>query len=381
MAPDPSPSWFNRKLRSIFRRDEAARSLQSLALIPSQQEVGLSPSLRDFWDVTSSPVLSHSRSYVFESSARRSHSPGPELREPSPTNSFWEPVLPAQPAVIPVPGPSAAEEKDCAICASSKMRTDFPFLPVSRGCNHRPGTCLACLQRWIHAAVTDKAWHDQVVTCPECNSAMEYNEVQLYADQATFAKYDARILNDFMSLRSDWFSCPSCRSGQIHDAVDGAPIVTCGNCTRKYCFRHRIPWHETMSCDEYDRFLADPFNFRSAFELENERAEQESEAMERRRREMEAADFRFAQSLLEDEEARAEAEARAIRDRAAREEAERLEAERKAARKRAAAAARAKAAKEAKRRANENAVSEATVRRTTKNCPACSSPIEKNDGW
>lgn len=58
-----------------------------------------------------------------------------------------------------------------------------------------------------------------------------------------------------------------------------------------------------MSCEEYDRFLADPDNFRSAFEVENERVEREKEAGERRRREMEAADSRFALSLVEEEKA------------------------------------------------------------------------------
>ncbi len=261
------------------------------------------------------------------------------------------------------------------------MLDDFPLLPVSRDCNHRPKTCLACLQQWIRAAMTDKAWHDRVVTCPECSSALEYNEVQRFADRATFAKYDERILNDAITRYSDWFSCPGCQSGQIHDAVDGAPIVTCGNCTRKYCFRHRTTWHETMSCDEYDRFLEDPVGFRSTFELENEQVEREAEAKKRRRRRKEDADFRFAQSLLKDEEARVKAEAQAKKDRAAREEAERLKAERRAARKKAEAAARAKAAKAVARRAKEEAASKATVKRTTKDCPSCSSPIEKNDGW
>ena len=210
---------------------------------------------------------------------------------------------------------------------------------------------------------------------------MEYNEVQRFADRATFAKYDERILNDAITRRNDWFSCPGCPSGQIHDAADGAPIVTCGNCNHKYCFRHRTAWHETMSCDEYDRFLEDPISFRSAFELENERVERESEAKKRRRRKREDADFRFAQNLLEDEEARFEAERRARRDRAAREETERLKAERRTEMKKAEAAARAKVAKEVARRAKENASSEATVRRTTKDCPKCRSPIEKNDGW
>lgn len=195
--------------------------------------------------------------------------------------------------------------------------------------------------------------------------------------------YDTRVLHDAVAQHGDWFRCPGagCGSGQMHDATDGAPIVTCVGCRRKYCFRHHMPWHETMSCDEYNRFLADPDNFRSAFEIDNERVDREREAEERHRREIKVADSKFARSLVEEEKALIEAEATARREEAARAEAERLEAERRAAQERAAAATRAKMAEEAKRRARENAASEAVVKQTTKNCPGCGWPIEKNDGW
>jgi len=275
------------------------------------------------------------------------------------------------------------EERDCIICAETKPSTDFPLLSASRNCSHSPQTCLSCLQRHIKTAIADKAWHPRVATCPECSCAMDYDEVRMHADRATFETFDARMLNDAITQQSNWFSCPGvgCGSGQIHDAGDRAPIVTCAVCRRKYCFRHRVAWHETMSCAEYDRFLADPVNFRSTFEAENERVEREREANERCRRELEAADFRFAQSLAEDEEARIQAEARAQKEEAARVEAERKEAERKAAEQKAQAAAKAKAAEDLKRRAKEDAASEVTVKRTTKKCPGCSWPIEKNHGW
>lgn len=280
-------------------------------------------------------------------------------------------------------GADWSEERDCVICVESKGVASFPVLSASRDCNHAPGACLACLQQHIKIAIDEKAWHGRVVTCPECNSAMAYDEVRLYADRATFETYDARVLNDAVAQHGDWFRCPGagCGSGQMHDAADGAPIVTCVGCRRKYCFRHHMPWHETMSCDEFDRFLADPENFRSAFEVENERVDREREAEERRRREMEAADSRFALSLVEEEKALIEAEAMARREEAARAEAERVETEHRAAQERAAAAARAQMAEEAKRRAKENAASEAVVKQTTKNCPGCGWPIEKNDGW
>jgi hypothetical protein len=60
-------------------------------------------------------------------------------------------------------------------------------------------------------------------------STMAYDEVRLYADWVTFETYDARVPNDAVAQHADWFICPGagCGSGQMHDAADGAPIVTC----------------------------------------------------------------------------------------------------------------------------------------------------------
>jgi len=433
MAPG-NPSWLRRKFSSVFRK-EGTTVLTTTSSHPSHPQLaaqrGSFESFTEFWEPSPAhPFWEPVRPASSAPSAARLHGKRPpcldQAQRPFPDRSPVDsqvpdapltsagqprPNIPRPPIRVfgsqrPRPGPGGplppvreaknhadissslagadwSEERDCAICVESKGIASFPILSASRDCNHAPGACLACLQQHIKIAIDEKAWHGRVVTCPECNSAMTYDEVRLYADRATFETYDARVLNDAIAQQGDWFSCPgaSCGSGQMHDAADGAPIVTCVGCRRKYCFRHHMPWHETMSCDEYDRFLADPDNFRSTFEIENERVDREREAEERRRREMEAADSQFARSLVEEEEALIEAEATARREEAARAEAERVEAERRAAQERAAAAARAKMAEDAKRRAKENAASEAVVKQTTKKCPGCGWPIEKNDGW
>jgi membrane protein involved in colicin uptake len=130
-----------------------------------------------------------------------------------------------------------------------------------------------------------------------------------------------------------------------------------------------VAWHENLTCDEYDRLLADPANFRSRFDIANEAAQQAAAA----RQAQEDADRVFAQSLLAEEQ-RVVAEERAARERAKREEreaAERAERE-KREREMREAAARKKAEEEASSR---------TVGSTTKPCPGCQAPIEKNDGW
>ncbi|KAK3372589.1 hypothetical protein B0H63DRAFT_563986 [Podospora didyma] len=198
----------------------------------------------------------------------------------------------------------------------------------------------------------------------------------------------------------NWFRCPSCQSGQLHDDPMGrSPIITCVSCHKRYCFHHQELWHETMTCDEYDQFLLDPDNFRSEFETENERAERVQEVEQRRRREMEASDRRYAESLVREENHRRDFQAWCARDdgvaweeaerghakskSATRDERERVEAERKAAQKKNQFAQdKAKAIEEVKRKKAEKLASEATIQKTTKRCPGflCGRPIERNEG-
>jgi hypothetical protein len=177
-----------------------------------------------------------------------------------------------------------------------------------------------------------------------------------------------------------WCPSPTCQAGQIHDSGSQQPIVTCSGCRQRFCFRHSVPWHESMCCDEYDAYVADPLGFRSQFERANERAEREQEEESRRRRELEDADRRFAQSLVEEEE-RAEAQRQAEAERVAREQQERRERERREAERKAAEEAKRQRARELERIHRQEQATVQTISRTTKNCPGCSSPIEKNAGW
>jgi formylmethanofuran dehydrogenase subunit E len=133
-----------------------------------------------------------------------------------------------------------------------------------------------------------------------------------------------------------------------------------------------VAWHENLSCDEYDALQADPVNFRSRFDLDNEEAEKAAAA----RRAQEDADRVYTQSLLAEEQ-RAAAEERERRERKRREEREERERKEREERERKAREARELVA----RRKREDEASQNTVSSTTKPCPGCSAPIEKNQGW
>lgn len=70
-------------------------------------------------------------------------------------------------------------------------------------------------------------------------------------------RYEAKGIMSFVSNDPNFVWCQSqyCEAGQEHVGGIDQPIVTCQSCGFKTCFKHHIPWHENMLCDEYDTRL------------------------------------------------------------------------------------------------------------------------------
>lgn len=272
-------------------------------------------------------------------------------------------------------------DRDCSICSDTKEEILFPLFSPTASCTHAPTACLECLERSIRSDLTSKIWTD--IRCPECRELLDYTDIQRYADEETFKRcvclifpssffphkelhihltyairYETLALRAAMAEAENFFWCTSgCGSGQIHESGDDQPIVICLHCDHRSCFRHSVAWHQGLTCEEYDQLLADPDNFRSRLEIDNEawRAAQQAQL---------DADRAMAHGLLEEE-------------RRAREMREKREREERESTRRAIELARQIAA----RRKAEDDMSRETLGRTTKPCPGCGWAIEKNDGW
>ncbi|KAL7941676.1 hypothetical protein V8C42DRAFT_334447 [Trichoderma barbatum] len=254
-----------------------------------------------------------------------------------------------------VPSDRESGDRDCLICTDTKEDILFPRFSPTASCTHAPTACLECLERSIRSDLTSKIWTD--IRCPECRELLDYTDIQRYADGETFKRYETLALRSAMAEAENFFWCTSgCGSGQIHESGQDQPIVICLHCTHRSCFHHNVAWHQGLTCEEYDQLLADPDNFRSKLEIDNEAwaASQQAQL---------DADRAMAQGLLEEE--RRVREMREIRER---EERERTRKAIELARQIAA------------RRKAEEDMSRETVGKTTKPCPGCGWAIEKNDG-
>ncbi|KAG6366636.1 hypothetical protein INS49_000814 [Diaporthe citri] len=248
-------------------------------------------------------------------------------------------------------------------------------------------------------------------------------EIEEYADGDTLKTHLSHMIDQTVRDMPNFTRCPNpdCNSGQVHEGGESHPFVTCAACNTQYCFRHGVPTqpqqqsppsqHDNMSCDEYDRYLADPLRFRSEHQRQQERAaveRRELEAVARARARMDRIlEQRRAAAAAAAEDSRrskeAEDAARGERERRTREDAEnaeRDERERKERKEREereerarleerryeeerarAEADRLARAAEIMRRKAEDEQSEWLIGISTKGCPRCAKRIEKNEGW
>ncbi|TGO52663.1 hypothetical protein BCON_0137g00250 [Botryotinia convoluta] len=141
--------------------------------------------------------------------------------------------------------------KECSICAEDLVLANFPHY-ISDECTHDPTCCSSCLSRSIGVQIESKEW-DQI-RCPECAVLLSFDNVKFFASEADFIRYDKNSLSSCIRSDPNFTNClgPGCNDGQIHEGGDDQPIMTCGTCSFKTCFTHKMPWHTDLTCEGYD---------------------------------------------------------------------------------------------------------------------------------
>ena len=72
-------------------------------------------------------------------------------------------------------------------------------------------------------------------------------------------RYDKILLRRALALEPNFLWCLSrtCGNGQVHENVDLLlAAVQCEECGFRMCFRHQQPWHNGMTCVEFDSLRA-----------------------------------------------------------------------------------------------------------------------------
>ncbi|CAG8689554.1 2851_t:CDS:2, partial [Dentiscutata erythropus] len=142
--------------------------------------------------------------------------------------------------------------KECDICVEKKSSS--LFLVITSKCKHSTNVCKDCVERHIETMLYEKG--DVVIQCPfeGCKQVIEHNDVKRIASHELFERFDILSLRQALRKVPDFRWCKNsrCGSGQIHYQRDIAPIMTCKACGEKSCYTHDVPWHENMTCAQYE---------------------------------------------------------------------------------------------------------------------------------
>jgi hypothetical protein len=140
---------------------------------------------------------------------------------------------------------------ECPVCAEEYPLSHFPSTPrITDRCDHTDKACLACINDTIDHTVRRGALHE--LACPLCPEKFDYGDIKAFATQEVFDRYD--YLNMRASMPDTFIMClgPNCGCGQEHGGGVGEPMMICHNCGFKTCVKHKLPWHENQTCEEFD---------------------------------------------------------------------------------------------------------------------------------
>ena len=67
-------------------------------------------------------------------------------------------------------------------------------------------------------------------------------------------RYQKYMISDTLKNEPRYRKClrTTCPVGQIHEAGDAEPLMTCMECGYRMCYVHARSWHEGQTCSQYE---------------------------------------------------------------------------------------------------------------------------------
>ncbi|KAB8300133.1 hypothetical protein EYC80_000363 [Monilinia laxa] len=137
---------------------------------------------------------------------------------------------------------------ECSICAEMTKLWKI-YQHITGKCDHPHGTytCQQCLDKYIITTMEDGFLNR--IKCPICPAVLTLKDISK-ASRTVFERY--KYLSDRASRAGNFIEClgPNCGAGQVHEGSE--PVMICCHCKFKTCVKHKLPWHEGLSCDDFD---------------------------------------------------------------------------------------------------------------------------------
>eukprot|EP01105_Mastigella_eilhardi_P007206 TRINITY_DN1870_c0_g1_i2.p1 TRINITY_DN1870_c0_g1~~TRINITY_DN1870_c0_g1_i2.p1 ORF type:complete len:550 (+),score=104.60 TRINITY_DN1870_c0_g1_i2:41-1651(+) len=135
---------------------------------------------------------------------------------------------------------------NCPLCLDDLPYERFHALT----CGHL--YCLECLRAYFQDCITSKKLP---IICPDpsCKKEVEFGDVSRVCPKDVVEKMHTFLLDVAVEKHPEVFSCcPTPDCGYVFVWEPGDPVdFTCPKCTRRYCLKCKVPFHEGVSCETY----------------------------------------------------------------------------------------------------------------------------------
>ncbi|CAE6445835.1 unnamed protein product [Rhizoctonia solani] len=181
------------------------------------------------------------------------HDSRPAAIPPQPSMLPTSSLVPIEAA--PIPSNPIVEMQMCVVCFEQGPGVRFAARSPTVMCQHGATVCVSCLEQHILIAIHRSRTVD--IRCPHegCGKMLEYQDIYCSVREwGMLGYYEQLLIRREMGNTEQFVWCknPVCTSGQVHKPGPAQPIVICNNCHQKSCYIHDRPWHEGMTCAEYD---------------------------------------------------------------------------------------------------------------------------------
>ncbi|PNS16781.1 E3 ubiquitin-protein ligase dbl4 [Sphaceloma murrayae] len=150
--------------------------------------------------------------------------------------------------------PERPAERWCTICTMTSSESTFPQpedVPLACRAHITAEVCNACLVRYAREDIH----HGSLPHCALCGISWDYTDAARLLGTKEVESFEARLSNRLIEGSPDfrWCAQDKCISGQFYHAGQTAadPKVCCATCEKSNCFICRAPWHEGMTCTEF----------------------------------------------------------------------------------------------------------------------------------
>ncbi|KAI5201139.1 hypothetical protein E4T39_05321 [Aureobasidium subglaciale] len=145
--------------------------------------------------------------------------------------------------------------RDCTVCCDSFHPLTFPAKPPSSDCTHKSEVCPACLLEWVDTKIKDNA--RRAIACPQCTKILSHHDVRRACDPETFESYDKFAMLTVVDEIRDFHWClrSGCTGGQ--EVLEASQdYMKCHACDYEQCLHHKMAWHASETCKQYDKRFA-----------------------------------------------------------------------------------------------------------------------------